>query len=419
MKIRSITYFCNPGWPLDVAALDEAGAFIQVARTSLQAAGYEVQTTRLATIPFPELLQLEAGSDAEQVRMLVIQFTRTLEAAANAQGFDYVSLGPASPDITESYQVVPEMLAASQNVFASGMLITPQGGISLPAVRFCAEVIHRAATITPDGFTNLRFAALANVPPGAPFFPAAYHQGSEPTFALATEAANLAVEAITRSSDLDSARQRLVASIQSHADRLTRVAREVESQTGSAFGGIDFSLAPFPEVALSIGTAFEQLGVPVVGLPGSLAAAAFLTDALDRARFLRAGFNGLFLPVLEDFTLAKRAAEGLIGVNELLLYSAVCGTGLDTVPLPGDTPLEVLEALLLDLAALALRLGKPLTARLMPVPGKVAGDLTEFDFPYFANSRVLAIDARPLERHFQGVGVFSLQSRSPIKEVGS
>jgi len=95
--------------------------------------------------------------------------------------------------------------------------------------------------------------------------------------------------------------------------------------------------------------------------------------------------------VLEDATLAERTNDGLFTVNDLLLYSAVCGTGLDTVPLPGEVTEEELAGILLDMAALALRLDKPLTARLMPVPGAQAGDLTTFDFDYFANGRVLAV----------------------------
>ena len=81
----------------------------------------------------------------------------------------------------------------------------------------------------------------------------------------------------------------------------------------------------------------ERLGVPRLGEHGSLAAAAILADTMDQADFLRAGFSGLMLPVLEDATLARRAAEGSLGVKDLLLYSCVCGTGLDSVPLPGDT----------------------------------------------------------------------------------
>ncbi len=133
-----------------------------------------------------------------------------------------------------------------------------------------------------------------------------------------------------------------------------------------------------------------------MGLSGSLAAAAFLTDTLDRASFTRTGFNGLMLPLLEDSTLAQRGAEGVLSVTDLLLYSTVCGTGLDTLPLPGDTSVEQLEAILLDIAALALRLNKPLTARLMPIPGKKAGEPTGFNFEYFANSKILEVPAKPL-----------------------
>jgi hypothetical protein len=140
----------------------------------------------------------------------------------------------------------------------------------------------------------------------------------------------------------------------------------------------------------------ERMGVARAGLHGSLAAAAILTEIIERASFPGVGFSGLLLPVLEDAVLARRAADGTLTVKDLLLYSAVCGTGLDTVPLPGDTAANQIAALLLDLSALALRLNKPLTARLMPIPGKKAGDPTNFNFDYFANSRVMALEAEAL-----------------------
>jgi hypothetical protein len=153
------------------------------------------------------------------------------------------------------------------------------------------------------------------------------------------------------------------------------------------------------------------MGVPRTGLHGSLAAAAILTEIIERARFPRAGFSGLFLPVLEDALLAQRAAEGTLTVKDLLLYSAVCGTGLDTLPLPGDTTADQIAALLLDLAALALRLDKPLTARLMPIPGKQAGDPTNFDFDYFAPSRVMALEAQALKPPFSQTDQIKLTPR--------
>jgi uncharacterized protein (UPF0210 family) len=153
------------------------------------------------------------------------------------------------------------------------------------------------------------------------------------------------------------------------------------------------------------------MGVPKAGLHGSLAVAAILTEIIECARFPRAGFSGLFLPVLEDSTLASRAAEGSLTVKDLLLYSAVCGAGLDTLPLPGDTTADQIAALLLDLAALALRLNKPLTARLMPIPGKRAGDPTNFDFDYFAGSRVMALEAQALKAPLSETSRINLASR--------
>ncbi|MCA9945946.1 MAG: DUF711 family protein, partial [Anaerolineales bacterium] len=128
-----------------------------------------------------------------------------------------------------------------------------------------------------------------------------------------------------------------------------------------------------------------------LGSAGSLFAAGFVTEAIARANFPSCGFSGLMLPVLEDSMLARRAAEGVLTVQDLLSYSAVCGVGLDTIPLPGDVREGALTAVLLDVAMLASRLNKPLTARLMPLPGLAAGDPVTFDFPYFANSRVMGI----------------------------
>jgi uncharacterized protein (UPF0210 family) len=332
-------------------------------------------------------------------------------------GCSYVSLGPALPDHPQSYGLVPEVLTHTENTFFSGMIAVPDGGLSAPAgvsmraVRACAEVIHRAATLDSNGFGNLYFCALANVPPGGPFFPAAYHGGGAPRFALAMEAADLAVDAFTRAGTLAEARARLTASVEGHAQVLARLGEGLSAQHAVAFGGLDFTLAPYPSEAQSLGTAIERLGVPAVGLHGSLAGAAFIADALDRARYPKVGFNGLMLPLLEDSTLALRAEQDQLSLKDLLMYSAVCGTGLDTVPLPGEVSVDALAAILLDVAALSQRLGKPLTARLMPIPGKRAGEQTTFNFPYFANSHVLAVEAEPLQGLWGGDERFGLAPR--------
>ncbi len=405
MKIRSITCFCDPKYPLDERVIRGAGEFLARATAAYQAGGYEVQSTRLATIPFPKLL---AGNEASLGNALP-HLAEQLEGLIRQAGIPYASLGPALPESAASYGWIPDAIAATQNVFFGGVMADKEGGVDIGAVRACAEVIVDAAPLDPNGFANLRFAGLANVRAGSPFFPAAYHEGDAPAFAIATEAADLAVDAFTGASTIDEARNVLVSAIDTHARRLSRIAAEGLADT--RFAGIDFSLAPFPSEAVSLGTAMQRLGIPAVGPHGSLAAAAIITESIERVRFPRAGFSGLMMPVLEDSNLAQHAAQGSLTVKDLLLYSAVCGTGLDTVPLPGDTTAEQLVPLLLDLCALALRLDKPLTARLMPVPGKRVGDETHFDFGFFANSRVMALDSLPLSAPLANDQRFDLHKR--------
>jgi uncharacterized protein (UPF0210 family) len=393
MKIRSITYFDNPGQPLEVDFLHRSGTFQREVQAIFQEAGIELQSIRFASEPFPTYL---ADLTAKQT----IDYTLNLEALMIKQGYAYLALGPALPEYPTSYNLIPEIIEASSVIFCSGSMTLGKTTLSLPAVRACGEIIKRLTPLDPNGFANLYFAALGNVPAGSPFFPAAYHDGGPPAFGIALEAADLAVTAFQNAYSLIDARQELIKVMEEAGKKISKLGQYLERKTGAIYTGIDFSLAPFPEESLSTGRAFESLGISKFGQHGSLAAAAFLADTIDRAGFKRTGFSGLMLPVLEDAVLAARAADGSLALKDLLMYAAVCGTGLDTVPLPGDISADQISAVLVDLTALSLRLDKPLTARLMPIPGKAAGDLTEFDFEFFANSRVMGVESSGLEGIF-------------------
>jgi uncharacterized protein len=415
VNIRSITGFLALADPIPQSALQRASDLVDAARAEFARAGVPIQTARVATQPVSEI----APHD-------LVQFAQHLESACKANGIDYASLGavqadpgshaptgavhlaqsdspeampkPAPFDLIED---IPAALKATENIFASVQIATRANGINLRAVTAAARVIHSLANSTPEGFGNFRFAALANCPPHSPFFPVAYHPGRldprnrEAAFALATEGAPLALDAFERAKNLDEARANLIDAVESAGQAMTRVANDLAARFSFRFAGIDFSLAPFPDAAHSIGAALEKLTGAKFGEHGTLFAAAFVTDCLRRANFPRAGFSGLMLPVLEDATLAARSAH--YSVDSLLLYSTVCGTGLDTLPLPGETSVETLAAILLDLATLAVRLDKPLTARLIPIPGLDAGDLTRFNFQYFANAQVLAAGSSALK----------------------
>ncbi len=408
MKIRSVTAFINLTVVEPEIALAQAANFLHNAAPAFESAGIEVQTRRVASQPFPHILaQIGPG--------LAVAYARRVQELARSYGIDYVALGPVLAEDDPAYaDAIPDMIGETETLFFSLSIADPRRGIDLAFVRQTAEVIRRVSALTDDGLSNLYLAAIANCPPGAPFFPAAYHESGEPmTFALAIQGADLAIQAFAEATSVNDARERLTEMVTAAALDLAALAESVAEDFDIRFSGLDFSLAPFPGEDTSLGGAMERLGIALGG-GGAAAAASVIMSALDAAQYRRAGFNGLMLPVLEDSVIAARAASGQLGVTDLLLYSAVCGTGLDTLPLPGDISTDALAGILLDVATLALRLDKPLTARLMPLPGKVAGEACGLeDFAYFAPGRVVAAPAGLVPGGlFAGEGAFRIRSRA-------
>lgn len=390
MKIRTLTCFFDPALDPPAQTLPRLADFAAAASQVIQQAGFVLQTRRLATSPFPLWHDdLTAASLTDRAA--------ELEALAARHDFTYLSLGPALPAFPAAYGLIADVLAATRSVFLTGMM-TAQRRIDLAALRACAGVIARSAPLEENGFANLRFAALGNVAPGNPFLPAAYHApGQPPACGLAFECADEILAAFASADTLDAARASLLERLESAAACLQCLLAPLQDRYQVDLYGFDFSSAPFPQDWCSTGAALEKLGIPRLGQHGSLAAAAFLAETLEMGKWKHTGFNGLMLPVLEDLVLALRAAQGSLTVKDLLLYSTVCGTGLDTVALPGNSTPGQLAAVLLDLASLSLRLDKPLTARLMPMPGKAAGDVIQFDFEFFCAGRVMALEAESLD----------------------
>jgi hypothetical protein len=378
MRIRTITAGAREG------DLERAASVARQARAQLEAAGYDVQTLRLA---------LSASGSNRCGDFTTI--AQGVEAAASDAGFGFVSLGPLDGARLER---LPDALAATETIFASARIAGLDGAVYPDAIRAAAEAIVAIGAATPGGLGNMRFAALAGVAPGSPFLPAAYHDGVAPWISVGPEAATLAVQATAdcRSQNGDWGWQQyaiynLQSAIETHDARIGAALAGLEQETGVRFAGCDWSLAPHPDADRSIGAAIEALsGVPF-GAWGTLAAVRGLTVAVHTARVTRLGFSGVMLPVLEDATLARRNTEGSYTLRDLLAFSAVCGTGLDTIPLPGDTTAEQIAGVLTEVAALSAALGKPLTSRLLPLPGLRAGEMTQFDDPYFVNTRVMRI----------------------------
>ena len=387
MLIRTITLGIADPHPLNPEALQQAAATLQHASARYAEAGYEVQTVRLSTRPIFDDL-------ADWSPVALVDYTQGLQRVLDDAGMGFCSLGTAQaarPDFPlERIELIADLLGPTGALNATVQLATAEYGMRAEAALPAARVMRRLAYETAEGFGNFRFAVLACVGPGSPFFPSAYHAGPA-SLSLGLQGAGVVAGALgayknSAPIDLNRIAELVRAALIEQASPVVTLGQALAREYGLAFGGIDLSPAPMGDD--SIVTALELCGYGPIGSSGTVAVAAALTSALKNTGLPTCGYCGLMLPVLEDAILGRRWEEGLVNTHQLLLYSAVCGTGLDTVPLPGNMEAEVIAHLLLDVASLALRLHKPLSARLFPVPGKQAGERTEFSSAYLTNTLV-------------------------------
>jgi uncharacterized protein (UPF0210 family) len=385
-KIRAITAFINLDRTQYKEQVADALKMLKRAQTIFESRGYQVQTIRIATQPFPEYTK---GLTTQQA----VAFFKEYDALAQKEKFA-ASIGPAmlNPGDSETQaDLLAEILSNTKSLNAS-LAVAGEDGVNWKAVGAAARVMKKLEESTLHSQGNFHFAAIAMVPPLTPFFPAAYHTGFGHQFAIALESANVVTAAFKDAPDLATAKQRLTDSLVSSAFDIERHAGRIDMDTGWTYMGIDLSPAPSGDV--SIGAAIENLTTKPVGLSGTLTAAATITAAVQNVKVKQTGYSGLMLPILEDTRLAQRWSEGRISIDALLSYSAVCGTGLDTIPLPGDISAEQLSLIIGDMASLAVKWHKPLSARLLPVLGKGWGEMTEFDDPFLVNAKLQPLETK-------------------------
>jgi uncharacterized protein (UPF0210 family) len=383
LRIRTITAGIGLSSPADLKRVEDTIALLGRAKKVFESDDYEVQTLRVATPP----IMAEANDRTREAALAQLQ---ALDELATAHDI-LVSIGPVFSANRPDPRLpawAAELLRTTKQLSCTVVVASPERGTAPHAATVAAQTMVAIARATLDGLGNFRFAAAANIPPGTPFFPAAYHQGRD-TLAVGLESASLVEEAFADGGDAAEASMRLQHRLEEALAPVERTAAAIARREGRAYLGIDPSPAPGKD--RSIGAAIEALSQVPFGSASTLDACAAVTGALKALRVRTCGYAGLMLPVLEDPVLAKRATEGRYGVEDLLLYSSVCGTGLDVVPIPGDTPVDVVARIVLDVAVLSTKLRKPLSARLFLIPGKDAGEVAHFTDPYLTDSAVLAV----------------------------
>jgi hypothetical protein len=370
-KVRAITGFVRLNRATYRKQVADALVVLRRAKAEFESSGYEVETVRLTTQPLAELV---SGLPEDQALAFLAQFNE-LSVRENF----LPNVGPAmlhDSDETATMHLLERALSTLANIEAS-TIIADETGIHWKTIRRTAELVKYVSEHSPRSQGTFNFTATAMLKPYGPFYPGSYHTGAGGQFAIGFEGANVVRDVFAKDKgNAAAATADLTAALTKHAAVGAAVGKKVAAETGWAYLGVDPTPAPLGDV--SIGAAIEAFTGTKFGSSGTLTAAHIITAAVKAVPEKQVGYSGLMVPVMEDKVLAQRWAESTYNIDSLLAYSAVCGTGLDTIPLPGDISLEQIERIFGDVASLAVKWNKPLSARLQPVPGKKPGDRTEF-----------------------------------------
>ncbi|HEY3627745.1 MAG TPA: DUF711 family protein [Terracidiphilus sp.] len=380
-KVRTVTAFVRLDKNTWEKQIGEALAVLRKAQSEFEASGYQVETIRIVTQPLAELVAGLSEDDA-------VAYLARIDALSAKESF-LPNVGPGmmrDADDPGPMRVLERALSTLPNVEGSA-IIADESGIHWKTIRRTAELVKYVAEHSARAQGTFNFTATAMLKPLSPFYPGAYHTGAGRQFAIGFEGAGVVAEVFARDKgNADAATADLTAALTKHAKVAEGIGVKVAAETGWSFVGVDPTPAPLGDV--SIGTAIENFTGARFGSSGTLTAARIITAAVKAVPVKQTGYAGLMVPVMEDKVLAQRWAESTYNVDSLLAYSAVCGTGLDTVPLPGNITVEQMERIFGDVASLALKWNKPLSARLQPVPGKKSGDMTDYQDPYLFNTTI-------------------------------
>lgn len=364
-----------------------AGRLVEIGNEIEREYGIPIVNKRIAVTPVALIIG-EMGRDG------CLALARTLDRAAAEVGVNFI--GGYSTLVHKGFTrgdreliaSLPEALAATERVCASVNVATSKAGINMDAVRLMGAVIKETAARTADrsAIGCAKLVVFANAPEDNPFMAGAFHGVGEPECVINVGVSGPGVvkNAVARLPDADLGA--LAEEIKKTAFKITRmgelVGRETAKRLGVPFGIVDLSLAPTPAVGDSVAEIIEALGVEACGAPGTTAALALLNDAVKKGGAMASsrvgGLSGAFIPVSEDAGMIRAVAAGALGLDKLEAMTAVCSVGIDMVALPGDTSAETIAALIADEITIGVVNHKTTAVRLIPVPGKRAGEFVEF-----------------------------------------
>ena len=401
--IRSITL----GIPLFHSSLHEIesvlSCFQQQAQELLIERQWPVRTSRITLPPL-------CDTQEDEAHLLPAQLASVSRIAekADVRWFCLPVDLVHGQNIDQRLNILLGSLTKTNRMFIN-LMIADENNISIKGAKEAADFVLSVSKKSNNGFDNFRVGASCCCPANAPFFPFSRHEGEDFRFSLALEVADIALslseQVKSHQIDLAQFQNDLIDYLQQRLTQIDEFAQILSQRSKVKYAGLDASLAPFPDGETSIGRLLENLGASPVGGPGTIFITSLLTDAIKtaikRSGVLATGFNGVMYSVLEDDYLAKANSRHQLDINALNAFSTVCGCGLDMIPIPGTTFVEDIMAIMLDTAALAVRLKKPLGIRLLPIPNKLVNERTEFNLDFLCDSRIMDITMGNMGFHHQ------------------
>jgi uncharacterized protein (UPF0210 family) len=321
-------------------------------------------------------------------------YAQTLDDVAKELAIDFV--GGFSALVQKGFSAgdrrlvdsIPEALSVSDRVCASVNVASTKSGINMDAVRRMGEIVKAAATRTADrdGLGCAKLVVFCNAPEDNPFMAGAFHGPGEGESCLNVGVSGPGVVRAALESHRGASFDELADTIKKTAFKITRmgqlVGMEAAKRLGVPFGILDLSLAPTPAVGDSVARILEEMGLESAGAHGTTAALAMLTDMVKKGGVMASthvgGFSGAFIPVSEDEGMVAAVKAGTINLEKLEAMTSVCSVGLDMIALPGDTSAATIAAIIADEMAIGMVNNKTTAVRVIPVPGKKAGDWAEF-----------------------------------------
>lgn len=323
-----------------------------------------------------------------------VEYALTLERAAQTVGVNFiggysalVQKGFASGD-EALLRSIPEALARTEHVCSSVNIGSTKAGINMDAVGLMGRIVREAAEITADRdcIGCAKLVVFCNAPDDNPFMAGAFHGAGEPDCVINVGVSGPGVvrAALAKAPDCDLTG--VADLIKRTAFKITRmgqlVAHEASRRLNVPFGIVDLSLAPTPAVGDSVAYILEEMGLEKCGGHGTTAALALLNDAVKKGGTMASshvgGLSGAFIPVTEDAGMIEAARCGALSIEKLEAMTAVCSVGLDMIAIPGDTPAEVISAIIADEAAIGMVNSKTTAVRVIPAIGKQVGEELSF-----------------------------------------